>query len=438
MAQERDERFHALVQQTLYDVGTKRNEFYAGVAAPVTQKKAPIVDLVSYVLTQAMEAGASDIHLEPQEGDVRIRVRIDGLLQERQEPLPRKVAAVFLSRIKVLAKMDVSKTREPQDGSFHFLFGTQRVDVRAATMPTIEGEALVMRLLLHGARARRLGELGFREAMEAQVRTLFHQPSGVTVFAGPMGAGKTTTLYAALAELMTPETSVVTMDDPVEYVLPGALQVSVQETRAGQEQGRTFRAVLKHMMRMDAEILAVGETRDEETAELSLRAALTGHRVFTTLHAGDACAAILRLLDMGLPPYLLAATLTGVVAQRLVRCICPACKEIYEAEAEEAKALGVPIGTKLARGRGCEDCHGKGYRGRMVLSEVLVLNDDMREAIAVGARLSGLRALAGRAGYETLSEDGRQKILAGLTTLDEMERVLYGGGNDGRTRGARS
>ena len=294
-------------------------------------------------------------------------------------------------------------------------------------MPTIAGEALVLRLLLHGERARQVGELGFRPEDEAGLRSLFRRPSGIVIFAGPMGAGKTTTLYAALAELLSPETSIVTIDDPVEYVLPGAMQVTVQEAKSGQESGRTFAEVLKHMLRMDAEILSVGETRDETTAKLALRAALTGHRVFTTLHAGDACSAILRMLEMGLPPYLLAATLTGVVAQRLVRRVCPACCEHYPAEAHEAEFLGVPPGTELVRGRGCAACHGTGYQGRMVLAEVLVLTEELREAIVSGAPLSELRALAGQAGCGTFLADGRQKILAGRTTCAEMERVLYGG-----------
>lgn len=427
MTMERDGRFHALVQATLLDVGAKRSRMRGGELEHA-QGVAPVEQLVSYALEQAAALHASDIHVEPVAGGgVRIRVRIDGLLQEWQEPLPQKVAAVFLSRLKVLAKMDVSKTREPQDGSFHFSWDGRQVDVRVATMPTIDGEALVMRLLLHGERARRLDDLGFRPETAEKLRSLFHQPSGISMFCGPMNSGKTTTLYAALAELMKPETSVVTIDDPVEYVLPGAMQVTVQESKAGQESGRTFSDVLKHMLRMDAEILSVGETRDEKTAALALRAALTGHRVFTTLHAGDACSAILRMLEMKLPPYLLAATLTGVVAQRLVRRICPACRESYAATAHEAELLGMPAGTELVRGRGCEACHGTGYQDRMVLAEVLVLTEALREAIATGAHLSELRKLAKEAGCETFAEDGRQKILAGFTTCAEVERVLYGG-----------
>lgn len=422
MAMEYDERFHSLVQATLLDVGAKRSKMRGG-ALSASREAAPVEQLVSYVLEQAVHAHASDIHVEPMtSGDVRIRVRIHGLLQEWQEPLPRKVAAVFLSRVKVLAKMDVSNAREPQDGSFSFVWQGRNVDVRAATMPSIAGEALVLRLLLHGERARQVDALGFLPEAEKALRQLFHQPSGIVIFAGPMGAGKTTTLYAALAELAVPETSVITIDDPVEYILPDALQVQVQE-----DAGVTFEKALRHILRMDAEILVVGETRDKKTAELALQAALTGHRVFTTLHAGDACQTILRLLEMGLPSYLVAATLRGVVAQRLVRRVCPACRETYVADEQEAALLGVPVGTELVRGRGCPACGGTGYQGRMVLSEVLVLTDELCEAVADGAHLAELRRLARQAACKTFVEDGRQKILAGVTTCAEMERVLYGG-----------
>lgn len=421
MAMDREETYQALVQATLLDVGAKRSKMRGGNDT-AGNDNAPVAQLVSYVLTQAVSLHASDIHVEPMAGgDVRIRVRVDGLLQEWQQPLPRKVAAVFLPCVKVRAKMDASKTREPQDGSFHFDWNARQVDVRVATMPTIEGEMMVLRLLLHGERARRVEELGFFEDQQTRLRSLFHRPSGITIFSGPMGAGKTTTLYAALAELSVPETNIITVDDPVEYVLPGVQQVQVQK-----EIGVTFEAVLRHILRLDAEILVVGETRDETTAALSLQAALTGHRVFTTLHAGDACSTILRLLDMGLPSYLLAATLSGIVAQRLVRRICPSCAETYAADEREAERLGVPAGTKLQRGHGCAACHGTGYQGRMVLSEVLVLTDEMREAIAGGVRLAELRRLAKQAGCETFDEDARKKVLAGFTTCAETGRVLHG------------
>lgn len=421
MAMDCDETYRALVRATLLDVGAKRSKMRGGDGL-ATDGKAPIEQLMSYVLTQAVSMHASDIHVESMAGgDLRIRVRIDGLLQEWQEPLPRKVAAVFLSCVKVRAKMDVSNKQVPQDGGFHFDWQGRQVDVRVATMPTVEGETMVLRLLLHGERSHRLDELGFLPEAEQRLHTLFHQPSGIVLLVGPMGAGKTTTLYAALAKLAAPETSILTIDDPVEYVLPGVQQVQVNE-----DAGLTFEAALHHILRMDVEILVVGETRDKRTAELSLEAALTGHRVFTTLHAGDACQAIFRMLEMGIPSYLLAATLRGIVAQRLVRCICPDCQESYRAGAEEANFLGVEEGTELLHGCGCPACHGTGYQGRMVLSEVLVLTEELCEAVATGAHLSEVQRLAKQAGYETFIEDARRKVIKGKTTCAEVKRVLYG------------
>lgn len=413
-------RFHQLVQQVLRDIDHQQAQMYGGASVRPMEGVSPIKTLVDVVLEQAADEGASDIHVEPQATGARIRVRIDGLLQVRQD-LPRKVYAVFLSRVKVLAKMDVSKAREPQDGRFTFLRESGDIDVRVATMPSVNGEALVLRLLPRDGHVWQLGTLGFSECDEAKVRSLLQIPSGILCWVGPMGSGKTTSLYACLSELNREETSVVTLDDPVEYLLPGVLQIPVHE-----EGEQTFAKTFRHVLRLDAEIFAVGETRDEETAEVALRAALTGHRVLTTLHAEDACLAVLRLLEMHLPPYLLAATLRGVIAQRLVRRICPDCKEVYEAGAAEAEGLGVPVGTRLFHGRGCDACHGTGYRGRMVLAEVLVLDEAMRTEIVHGVEIEELRTLAKAAGLRTMLEDGRAKVLAGETTWEEVRRKLCG------------
>jgi len=418
---QQDVRFRQLVQHVLRAIDHQEAQVRGGASPRMTGEVSPVRALADFVIAQAAGEGASDIHVEPQAQGVRIRVRIDGLLQVRHELFPKKVYAVFLSCIKVLAKMDVSNAREPQDGRFTFSREDGAIDVRAATMPSIHGEALVLRLLPRDGHVWQLGALGFSAVDEAQVRALLKVPSGSIAIVGPMGAGKTTTLYAGLSELNREETSIVAIDDPVEYLLPGVLQISVHE-----EAGRTFADTLRHVLRMDAEIFAVGETRDEKTAGLSLRAALTGHRVLTTLHADDACLAVLRLLEMHLPPYLLAATLRGVIAQRLVRRICPDCREAYTADAEEAESLGVPIGTMLYRGRGCPACHGTGYRGRMVLAEVLVLTEAMRTEIVRGVEIEKLRVLAREAGLRTMREDGRAKVLAGETTLEEVRRMLGG------------
>ena len=411
--------FHHLVQQVLREIDRQEAQMHGGAAARMTTSGvSPVRALVDAVISEAAEDGASDIHVEPQASSVRIRIRLDGLLQVRHE-LPKKVYAVFLSCIKVLAKMDVSQSREPQDGRFTFSREGGDVDVRAATMPSVNGEAIVLRPLPRAGDVWELGALGFSENDEARIRALLQSPSGITAWVGPMGAGKTTTLYAGLSELNRQETSILTLDDPVEYLLPGVLQIPVRE-----EAGKTFAEMFRHVLRLDAEIFAVGEMRDKETAEVALRAALTGHRVLTTLHADDACLAVLRLLEMHLPPYLLAATLRGVIAQRLVRRICPDCRESYEADPGEAEALGVPAGTTLYRGRGCPACHGTGYRGRMVLAEVLVLTDEMRKEIVHGVEIEELRALAKKAGLQTMREDGREKVLAGETTWEEVRRML--------------
>lgn len=290
-------------------------------------------------------------------------------------------------------------------------------------MPTVEGECLVLRLLAHGGEVRRVGDLGFTEENAAVLRALCRAPSGFVVFAGPMGSGKTTSLYAVLAELQSAQGSIVTLDDPVEYRLSGVTQVPIRE--AG---GLSFAEALRHVLRLDADTIVVGEMRDVVTAELSLQAALTGHRVFSTLHTEDACSAMYRLLEMGLAPYLLAATLKGVVAQRLVRRACPACAETVSLSVEEALLLGDEglAGRAVRRGTGCEACHGTGYRGRLALQEVLVLDDGLRRALLRGSSLAELRDLAAQSGCQSLCADGRRKVLAGLTTAAEVRRVLYG------------
>ena len=425
MAERQAELFHQLVQQVLREVGLQRASMRAG--GPAAARALPAVSaverLVDFTLGEALAEGASDLHFEPQTGGVRIRVRVDGLLQVRHEPFPKRVYAVFLSRVKVLAGLVLNEQRRPQDGHFSFAREGRAADVRVATMPTVEGECLVLRLLAHGGEVRRVGELGFTAENEAALRALCRAPSGLVVFAGPMGSGKTTSLYAVLAELQSAQGSIVTLDDPVEYRLDGVTQVPIRE--AG---GLSFAEALRHVLRLDADTIVVGEMRDDVTAELSLQAALTGHRVFSTLHTEDACSAVYRLLEMGLAPYLLAATLKGVVAQRLVRRVCPACCEAAALSVEEALMLGDEglAGRAVGRGAGCAACHGTGYRGRLALQEVLVLDDVLRRALLRGTSLTELRTLAARSGRQSLRAEGRRRVLAGLTTAAEVRRVLYG------------
>lgn len=419
-------RFHQLVQQVLRESELQRVSMRAGGSASVRALPAvsAVERLVDFTLGEAVAEGASDLHFEPQADGVRIRVRLDGLLQLRHELFPKKVYAVFLSRIKVLSRLDPSEQRRPQDGHFSFTREGKETDVRVATMPTIEGECLVLRLLAHGGKVWRIEELGLSEENEASFRALCAQPSGLLIMSGPMGSGKSSSLYAALATLASEQASIVTLDDPVEYRLAGVTQVEVRE-----EGGLSFAEALRHVLRLDADTIVVGEMRDAVTAELSLQAALTGHRVFTTLHTEDACSTVYRLLDMGLAPYLLAATLKGIVAQRLVRRVCPECREEAELSDADALALGdkALTGHRGQRGRGCPACHGTGYRGRIALQEVLVPDDGMRGVVLRGEGLSALRREARRAGFRPLLADGRQKVLTGLTTAEEVRRVLYGG-----------
>ena len=402
MAERQAELFHQLVQQVLREVGLQRASMRAG--GPAAARALPAVSaverLVDFTLGEALAEGASDLHFEPQTGGVRIRVRVDGLLQVRHEPFPKRVYAVFLSRVKVLAGLVLNEQRRPQDGHFSFAREGRAADVRVATMPTVEGECLVLRLLAHGGEVRRVGELGFTAENEAALRALCRAPSGFVVFAGPMGSGKTTSLYAVLAELQSAQGSIVTLDDPVEYRLDGVTQVPIRE--AG---GLSVAEALRHVLRLDADTIVVGE-----------------------MHTEDACSAVYRLLEMGLAPYLLAATLKGVVAQRLVRRVCPACCEAAALSVEEALMLGDEglAGRAVWRGAGCAACHGTGYRGRLALQEVLVLDDVLRRALLRGTSLTELRTLAARSGRQSLRADGRRKVLAGLTTAAEVRRVLYG------------
>ena len=418
-----DAMFHRLTQDVLREVERHRLAMSTASFVRNEDKGAPpVARLLDFILAAAAEMGASDVHFEPQTDVVRIRYRVDGLLQEWQEPLVKKVFAVFLSRVKVLAHMNVSEQRRPQDGQLSFLYEGKRMDVRVATMPTALGECLVLRLLAHGGAVLSLARLGLSPEDEARLGRLIRAPAGFLLLAGPMGAGKTTTLYAVLAAMQGDEEKIVTLDDPVEYLLPGLTQVPIRE-----EIGLTFAEALRHALRLDANVLAIGETRDEVTAEISLRAALTGHRVLTTLHAEDVCTAVLRLLEMGVPPYLLAATLKGAVAQRLVRGICPHCRESYTAGAAEVALFGEEMrGKTLARGRGCAACHGTGYRGRIALFEVLAVDEGFSAAVLAGARLSELRRFARAAGLRPLLLDGRRRVLAHETTAAEVARVLYG------------
>lgn len=360
-----------------------------------------IVELVNLLFDFAIKMRASDLHIEPFEKSLRVRYRIDGQLQELHQALPLHLADALTSRIKVLARMDTTAAFLPLDGAIQF----GNVEMRVASMPSFGAESLTIRLLDSSLELHNLRDLGFTEANEKIFRQMTSSATGMIILTGPMNSGKSTTLYAALREINQPTRSIMTLEDPIEQHVEGISQVQVNE-----KTGLTFAAGLRAMLRMDCNVLMVGEARDAETAKIAVRAALTGHLIFTTLHAGDSCSAVFRMLEMGVEPYLLAATLNGVVAQRLVRRLCPHCKRICADGTFEAV--------------GCEACRGTGYSGRIALHEILHVDKDMRSLIINSRDLDEIRRSALEAGLKTLADDAPEKIRAGLTTLSEVRRVL--------------
>lgn len=388
------------------------------------QERAGIVRLADFLLDEAIACGASDLHLEPQAGELRLRVRCDGLLEEAGR-LPLVLMPPLVSRLKVMAGMDIAQQQRPQDGHIHY---RDDIDLRVSSLPAAHGEVLVLRLLRGRQQGLALGELGFSKAHLAGLRRLIHRPAGLVVLCGPVNSGKTSTLYAALSELNDDAHNLVTLEDPVERLLPGINQVEIHE-----KAGLTFLAGLKAILRQDVTGILLGEIRDEETAAMAVRIALTGHLLMTTLHTEDTVSAIYRFLEMGVPAYLLAATLSGVVAQRLVRRICPACRRWQEVPAGSREAALLQEawqpGIKLACGTGCAACGGTGYRGRTVVSEVLLIDEELRAGILQQWPRAELRRLAVSKGLASLWQDGRQKALQGITSLSEVRRVLYGDGS---------
>ncbi len=385
-------------------------------------KAAPVVALADKIIHEAVAQNASDIHIEPMKDRLRVRYRIDGVLRDMYGGLPLRLKDVLLSRIKIMAKLDTTERRLPQDGRIAFGEGESAVDIRVSTMPVLLGETAVLRLLSGARRLLQLDELGFSSANRRLFDEWMYRPSGLLLNVGPVNSGKTTTLYAALSELNTAEKNIVTIEDPVEYFLPGVNQIQVNvETKM------TFARGIRSLMRQDFDVGMVGEIRDEETAEIAVRAAMTGRLLFSTLHTGSAAGAIYRMLDMGVKPYLLAASLLGIMAQRLVRRLCPACREEYDADEEEVRFLAAHGYEKrrFFRARGCEACHGSGYQGRMAIHELLPVSVSIQRAIAQGS--DDLEAMAKQAGMISLAEDGIQKAAAGHTSLAEVRRVVYGG-----------
>jgi type IV pilus assembly protein PilB len=379
----------------------------------------PVIKLVNYCIFNAVKDGASDIHIEPGEGILRIRYRVDGRLMEKLRP-PHQMAAAVSSRIKIMAALDISERRLPQDGGIHVMMDKRPIDLRVSTMPGNFGEKVVIRIIDNEKASVNLEKLGFGYETLKQWRKLITLPNGILLVTGPTGSGKSTTLYAVLQELNADDVNICTVEDPVEYNLSGINQFQVNE-----KAGFTFASALRSLLRQDPDILMVGEIRDEETARLATQAALTGHLVLSTLHTNDAPGAITRLYNLGIEPYLVGATVCGVLAQRLVRKLCQHCKQPHEPSPNEQRQMEKLVGPieRVYKPKGCSKCRNLGYSGRIGIYELLVPDDQLFDLISNGATLNGLRALASSGGMRPLRADGIEKVKAGITTLDEIYRV---------------
>jgi type IV pilus assembly protein PilB len=376
-----------------------------------------IIRLVNQILDQAMRSGASDIHLEPFEDGCKVRLRIDGLLHEITPP-PRPLFLPIVSRFKILAKMDIAEKRIPQDGAIALRSGDRRVDLRVNSVPTVYGEKVVMRLLDKGAIPLQLTNLGLDERQANDLIEAIQAPHGLMLVTGPTGSGKSTTLYACLNKLNEPDSNICTVEDPVEYKFNGMNQVQVKA-----QVGLTFASALRAFLRQDPDIIMVGEVRDQETAQICLKAALTGHFVLSTLHTNDALSAVSRLQDMGLEPFLLAATLRVLQAQRLLRRLCKECREPYDCDEETAIRHGLQTGTVLYRNKGCPNCRGSGYRGRVGIFEVIRIAPLLADAIQVRAPLPDMRRIAQELGMKLLQDSAMDKVRTGMTSLEEALTV---------------
>jgi general secretion pathway protein E len=381
--------------------------------------EAPVVRLVNLLIENAIDAEASDIHVEPFEDTLRVRYRIDGILFDQEAP-PRRLQAAVTSRIKLMAEMNIAERRLPQDGRLRVTLRGRRVDIRVSTIPTVHGESIVMRLLDRASVFLALEKLGFAPETLRHFEALIKRPHGIVLVTGPTGSGKTTTLYGALDKINSPDLKIITVEDPVEYQLKGVNQIHVKP-----KIGLTFATGLRHIVRQDPDVILIGEVRDLETAEIAIQAALTGHLVFSTLHTNDAPGAITRLQDMGVEAYLVASVLEGVLAQRLVRRICQACRAPDTPNAADLEALGIEgaAGTKLWRGRGCAECRGTGYRGRTGIYELFPITEDARSLVLRRAPNRDIRRQAIDDGMVTLRLDGWRKACEGVTTVEEILRV---------------
>ena len=389
-------------------------------SAEAMADSAPVRKLLNLVLLMAIKENASDIHLEPFEDAFRIRMKADGVLQEMVPP-PKHLSFAITTRIKVMANLDIAERRLPQDGRIELSVSGHPVDLRVSVLPTLFGESVVMRVLDRGVVSLDLDKLGMDEGILRRFREVMVRPNGIILVTGPTGSGKTTTLYSALSELNEPDDKIITTEDPIEYDIEGIVQVPIDT-----EIGVTFAAALRAILRQDPDRILVGEIRDVETAEIAVQAALTGHMVFSTLHTNDSPATVTRLRDMGVQPFLITATVEAILAQRLVRRICANCKEEYVPDADTLADLELTsdqiVGKSFFRGRGCDKCSGTGYKGRLGLYELLIMNDDLRDLVIRNASTEEIRDLARKGGMVTLRDSGMFNMFAGHTTADEVIR----------------
>jgi type IV pilus assembly protein PilB len=406
---------------TAIDFTETEAESGGGGEGDIDESSAPIVRLVQLIITEAVQLRASDIHIEPFEDRIRVRYRIDGVLVERDSP-PRRLLGALLSRIKILSKLDIAERRRTQDGRIKVAVGEKDLDLRVSVIPTNHGQSVVMRILDKESIKVGLRQLGFADDDYQKVRGLIQRPNGIILVTGPTGSGKTTSLYAALNELNTPDRKIITAEDPVEYYLPGVNQVEIRH-----DIGLDFARVIRAMLRQAPNVILVGEMRDAETAQMGIQASLTGHLVFSTLHTNDAPSAVTRLIDMGVASYLVSSSVVAIMAQRLVRVICQKCKHPDTPSDAVLEMAGISrrtaAGAHFMKGRGCAACQGNGYRGRLGIYELMLMTAKIRELTFHQAPTDDIRRAAVAEGMKTLYQDGINKVLRGVTTLEEIFRV---------------
>ncbi|RDW21563.1 GspE/PulE family protein [Oceanobacillus chungangensis] len=385
----------------------------------ITDEDSPIVKLVNQIITNAVAQRASDIHLDPQEVELTVRYRVDGVLKT-ERALPKYMQNVLIARIKIMGNLNITENRIPQDGRIKADINNRQIDIRISSLPSVYGEKIVMRILDLGNSMDQLDKLGLTPANLAKFTKMIEKPNGIVLITGPTGSGKSSTLYAALNHLNSEEVNIITIEDPVEYRLRGINQVQVKE-----EIGMTFASGLRSILRQDPDVIMIGEIRDFETAQIAIRASLTGHLVLSTLHTNSAIAALTRLIDMGIEPFLISSSLAGVVGQRLVRCVCRDCREDVlptEREQELFQRAGIEVDT-IKRGKGCPSCNGTGYRGRLAIHEILPIDDEINRLVMNAASMADIRDYVNRKRMPFLIDDGLLKVAQGLTTTEEVLRV---------------